>query len=194
MLGLTGTIGSGKSTTADLFRDCSIPVWDADATVHELYDTLGEGTDAIRDILPSAIVNGVVDRSVLRDHIKAHPNFLATIETVIHPIVQKRRKKFLETHANAPLVVCDIPLLFETGADKEMDAVLVVSADHKILRDRVLSRPEMTIEIFESIIAKQMPDDEKRKRADFLIDTGLGMDHARQAVHDIVKKIRGDHA
>jgi dephospho-CoA kinase len=176
ILGLTGSIGMGKSTTAEFFRRAGVPVWDADASVHRLYDTGGAGVRAIEAITPAAIKDGVVDRNALRQAILGDQGLLKLIEEVVHPLVSADRQNFLELNSNKQLVVCDIPLLFETGADTWLDGVLVVTADKKVQDQRVMDREGMTREIFETILAKQTPDAEKRQRADYLIDTGLGLD------------------
>lgn len=193
-LGLTGTIGSGKSTAAGFFRDAGIPVWDADAVVHALYAKGGAGVRAIEALTPTAIKDGAVDRNLLRKEILRQPPLLDRVEAVIHPLVKTDREVFLERFAAAPLVLCDIPLLFETGADADMDGILVVTADPDILKTRVLNRPNMTEAAFQAILAKQMPDAEKCSRADYVIDTGKGLDHARAAVHDIIEQIRAKYA
>lgn len=188
VLGLTGSIGMGKSTTAGFFRDAGVPVWDADAVVHDLYEKGGAGVKAIGGIVESAIKDNMVDRNALRAAVLSDSKLLKKIEAVIHPLVSANRQMFLENHSTG-LVVCDIPLLFETGAEEWLDGVLVVSADAEIQRKRVLERPGMRVEVFESILAKQTPDAEKRKRADFIIDTGMGLDHAREEVLSLIKRL-----
>ncbi len=192
VLGLTGVIGSGKTTTANFFREAGVPVWDADAVVHQLYAKGGAGVRAIEALSPAAIVDGWVDRSRLRAEIISDPELLARVEAVIHPLVQADRTAFVADAKG--LVVCDIPLLFETGAEAEMDGVLVVSAAPDIIRDRVMARPGMDERAFAALLSKQMPDADKRARADFVIDTGKGLDHARAAVHDLIEQIRSGHA
>lgn len=191
ILGLTGSIGMGKSTTANFFRDAGVPVWDADASVHQLYEAGGAGVQAIEALAPAAIKDGAVDRSVLRQAILDDKGLLKKIEASVHPLVLADRQKFLEKHSNEPLVVCDIPLLLETGADKWLGAVLVVTADAEIQRKRVMEREGMTQKMFETIKSKQLPDAEKRQRADYLIDTGLGLDHARAEVLSLIERIKG---
>lgn len=188
VLGLTGSIGMGKSTTAGFFRDAGVPVWDADAVVHNLYEKGGAGVKAIGAIVESAIKDNMVDRNALRAAVLSDSKLLKKIEAVIHPLVSENRQMFLENHSTG-LVVCDIPLLFETGAEEWLDGVLVVSAGAEIQRKRVLERPGMRVEVFESILAKQTPDAEKRKRADFIIDTGKGLDHAREEVLSLIKRL-----
>ncbi len=192
ILGLTGSIGMGKSTTAGFFRDAGVPVWDADAAVHQLYEKGGAGVGAIQVVAPTAIKDGAVDRGALRQAILDDKELLNRIESVVHPLVSTDRQAFLNTHSGAPLVVCDIPLLFETGADEWLDAVLVVTADTAVQRQRVMDRDSMTVKVFETILAKQTPDNEKRKRADYLIDTGLGLDHARSEVLSLIERIKGN--
>ena len=191
ILGLTGSIVMGKSTTAEFFRTAGVPVWDADASVHRLYDTGGAGVRAIEALTPAAIKDGAVDRNALRQAILDDQGLLKRIEEVVHPLVSADRQSFLESNLGKPLVVCDIPLLFETGADAWLDGVLVVTADKNIQDKRVMDREGMTREVFATILAKQTPDAEKRKRADYLIDTGLGLDHARAEVLSLIERIKG---
>ncbi len=191
ILGLTGSIGMGKSTTAEFFRAAGVPVWDADASVHRLYDTGGAGVRAIEALMPAAIKDGAVDRNALRKAILTDQGLLKRIEEVVHPLVWADRQNFLETHSDKPLVVCDIPLLFETGADAWLDGVLVVTADKDVQEQRVMDRKGMTREVFETIMAKQTPDSEKRDRADYLIDTGLGLDHAQAEVLSLIERLKG---
>lgn len=171
VLGLTGSIGMGKSTVAAMFREAGVPVWDADAAVAALYAPGGAGVPAIAALCPAAVAGGAVDRAVLRDWIAADPAALGRIEAAIHPLVAADRRRFLaaEAAAGARLVVLDIPLLFETGAESGADATLVVSAPPEVQRARVLARPGMTEAAFERLLAKQMPDAEKRRRADHVI-------------------------
>ena len=191
ILGLTGSIGMGKSTTAEFFRDAGVPVWDADASVHQLYEKGGAGVRAIETLTTAAIKDGAVDRSALRQAILDDKGLLQKIEEAIHPLVSADRQKFLEKHSEELLVVCDIPLLFETGADEWLDAVLVVTADAEVQKQRVMDREGMTLNVFETILAKQIPDSEKRQRADYLIDTGLGLDHARSEVFSLIERLKG---
>lgn len=151
----------------------------------------GQGVQAIEALAPAAIKDGAVDRSVLRQAILDDKGLLKKIEASVHPLVLADRQKFLEKHSNEPLVVCDIPLLLETGADKWLGAVLVVTADAEIQRKRVMEREGMTQKMFETIKSKQLPDAEKRQRADYLIDTGLGLDHARAEVLSLIERIKG---
>ncbi len=191
LLGLTGSIGMGKSTTSQLFRDAGIPVWDADETVHRLYSTGGEGAAAIGRLRPGAVGESGVDRAALKRWIAAEPGALTRIEAAIHPLVAADRAAFIATaEANGDtLVVLDVPLLYETGADEEMDAVLVVTAPPEVQRSRVLSRPGMTAEIFEALLAKQVPDAEKRRRADFILETE-SLEAACARVTELVQQLR----
>ena len=187
--GLTGSIGMGKSTTAQMFRDAGIPVYDADATVHELYR--GEAVPLVEDIFPGSTHNGVVDRDKLGKMVFGNPASLKRLEAVIHPLVHRKEQEFLENarKSGEPLVLLDIPLLFEVSGENRVDVIIVVSASAEEQRKRVLARDGMTEEKFEAILSRQVPDEEKRKRADYVIDTGKGMDHAREQVSDIISKI-----
>lgn len=192
-LGLTGSIGMGKSTTAGFFAALGIPVWDADVAVHRLYAQGGAGAAAIAALCPSAVSGGAVDRAALADWIVRDPAALAQIETAIHPLVAADRTAFLAAAAG-DLVVLDIPLLFETGAEAGLDATLLVTAPPALQRARVLARPGMTETRFRAILARQMPDAEKRARATHIIET-LGLEAARQAVLALITYIReGRHA
>ena len=191
ILGLTGSIGMGKSTTAEFFRAAGVPVWDADASVHRLYGFGGAGVHAIETVIPAAIKDGAVDRSALRKAILADQGLLKRIEEVVHPLVSADRQNFLDSHLDRPLVVCDIPLLYETGADSWLGGVLVVTADKDVQEQRVMDRKGMTREVFKTILAKQTPDSEKRERADYLIDTGLGLDHAQSEVLSLIERLKG---
>ncbi|MBM9596231.1 dephospho-CoA kinase [Roseitranquillus sediminis] len=192
-LGLTGSIGMGKTTTARIFADQGVPVWDADAAVHRLYERGGAAVLPIREIRADAVVDGAVDRGALRQWIAEDPDALARIEAVVHPLVGADRAAFLAT-SESDVVVLDIPLLYETGAEVGLDGVAVVSAPADIQRERVLQRPGMTAEALEALLSKQMPDDDKRKRADWIIDTTT-LDAAQEAVHKILTEVRNqDHA
>jgi len=189
VLGLTGSIGMGKSTTAQMFRDLDVPVWDADATVAALYD---KGGAAVAQMDAAFVKDGAVDRAALKAAIAKDASILGKIEAIVHPLVRQSREVFLAQHDD-PLVVLDIPLLFETGAQDQMNGVLVVTAPADVQRARVLERGTMNEQMFEAILAKQTPDAEKRARADFVIET-LSLEQTRAAVTSLVQKLRADHA
>lgn len=185
VLGLTGSIGMGKSTTAGFFRDLGVPVWDADKTVHDLYAEGGAAVSQIGILKPEAIKSGAVDRSALRSWIATEADALSQIESIVHPLVARSRAEFLETHRNAPLVVLDVPLLFESGVDGWCDATLVVSVPAEVQRERVLSRTGMTQAHLDLILQKQMPDAQKRARADHVIQT-LSPEQTKAEVESLV--------
>lgn len=189
ILGLTGSIGSGKSTTAKMFAEAGIPVWDADATVHLLYAQDKALIAEIGRLAPGAVADGVVDRQRLKEMIKDDPSLLKRIEAAVHPRVQKHREDFLAKQTG-PLVVLDIPLLFEVGADALCDGVLVVTAEPEEQRRRVLERGSMTPETFDMILGKQMPLAQKAEKADFVIESKT-LESARVAVHDLIRKLTG---
>jgi dephospho-CoA kinase len=189
-LGLTGSIGMGKSTTARLFAEAGLPVWDADAAVHRLYAAGGAAVGPIAALHPAAQVGGAIDRTVLKDWIAADPTALARLEAIVHPLVSADRDVFAAT-ATADIAVFDIPLLYERGAEAQLDAVLVVTAPPDLQRARVLARGTMTEAQFATILSRQMPDREKRARADHIIET-LSLDSARAAVHALIGYIRGN--
>lgn len=189
-LGLTGSIGMGKSTTAQMFRDFGVPVWDADETVHSLYSKGGIAVSKIGALFPQAIVDGAVSRQILRDIVKDDLAALAKIEAIVHPIVSQSREAFKKIHDD-PLIVFDIPLLFETRADDWLDSVLVVTTSPEIQRSRVLSRGDMDEETFEFILSRQMSDEDKKSKADHLIETTT-LEHARAAVKDLIIKLGGE--
>jgi dephospho-CoA kinase len=190
-LGLTGSIGMGKSTTARLFADAGIPTNDADAVVHELYS--GEAAPLVDAAFPGTMRNGVVDRQELARQLAADPTGFKTLEGIVHPLVRERERQFLQQarSAGADIVVLDIPLLFEAKAESRVDKIVVVSCDPQIQRNRVLARPNMTEEKFNMILSRQMPDADKRSRADYVIDTGLGIETAREWVNEIIAELRG---
>lgn len=187
-LGLTGSIGMGKSTTAAMFRDEGIPVWDADAAVHRLYAPGGAGVGPIGALFPQAVVDRGIDRSRLRDWIARDPSALPRIESVVHPLVAKDRALFLAGCAS-DIAVLDIPLLFEKGTEGEMDATLLVTAPPDVQRARVMARPGMTQDHLNAILARQMPDRDKRARADHIIET-LSEESARACVRALIAHIR----
>ncbi|WP_439572281.1 dephospho-CoA kinase [Phreatobacter sp.] len=191
VLGLTGSIGMGKSTTARFFRELGIPVHDADAAVHRLY--AGEAVPLIEAAFPGTTAGGRVDRDRLGAAVIGNPEALKRLEAIVHPLVGKAERE-VRTRAAAAghqLLVLDIPLLFETGGEARVDAVAVVSAPKSVQRERVLARPGMTEAKLDGILARQMPDEDKRRRAHFVIDTGRGMDAARRQVADVVKALAG---
>jgi dephospho-CoA kinase len=189
VLGLTGSIGMGKSATAKMFAEEGVPVHDADAVVHRLYD--GEATPAIEAAFPGTSANGKVDRDKLGKHVFGDAAAIARLEQIVHPLVAQARDKFLSEaeRSGAPVALLDIPLLYETKGEARCDAVVVVSAPPDVQRTRALERPGMTEQKLETILAKQMPDAEKRRRADFVVDTSLGFDHARDQVRDILRAV-----
>lgn len=192
ILGLTGSIGMGKSTTARMFAEAGIPVHDSDEAVHRLY--AGEAAPMVEAVFPGTVVGGVVDRTKLAERVLGDPVAIRKLEGLIHPLVRADAEAFLQRQrqAGAALAVLDIPLLFETGGRNRVDKVAVVTAPAQVQRDRVLARPGMSEEKFRAILAKQVPDAEKRKAADFVIDTGSGMDAARAAVARIIAELTGD--
>jgi dephospho-CoA kinase len=189
VLGLTGSLGMGKSTAARFFAEAGVPVHDSDAAVHTLYE--GEAVPAIEQAFPGSTSSGKVDRAKLASMVLNDSAALTRLEAIVHPLVSDSREKFLaEAQAKgAPVVVFDVPLLFETGTDKSCDAVVVVSAPPDIQRCRVLDRPGMTEKKFSAILAKQMPDAEKRRRADFIVDSSGDFDNTRAQVRDILRAV-----
>ena len=191
LLGLTGSIGMGKSTTTAMFADLGAVVWNADDAVHRLYASGGAAVEPVGEAFPGVVVNRAVDRTRLAEALGRDETAFRRLETIVHPLVAQGRAADLEAArvAGTRLAVLDIPLLFETGGDKAVDAVVVVTADPAIQAERVLARPGMTRERFDAILARQMPDAEKRARADFVIDTGRGIDVARAEVAVIVATV-----
>lgn len=189
ILGLTGSIGMGKSTTAAMFAEMGVPVNDADAVVHALYQ--GEAVAPIEAAFPGTAKAGSVDRTELSQQLAADPSLFKTLEAIVHPLVREKERAFLDHHraAGAPLVLLDIPLLFETNGQSRVDAVAVVTCDPEIQRERVLKRQGMTAEKFALILSRQVPDQEKRAKADYIIDTGHGLDSARDQVAAIVQRL-----
>ena len=192
ILGLTGSIGMGKSTTSTMFQDEGVPVYDADAAVHALYATGGAAVGPVDAAFPGVVVDGAIDRAKLSAAVLGNPEALQILESIVHPLVGAHRIGFFEEARDqgADIVVLDIPLLFETGGHKKVDKVVVVSAPADVQRQRVLARPGMDPAKLEAILARQTPDAEKRERADFVIDTGQGLDHARDQVRDILTRLR----
>jgi dephospho-CoA kinase len=186
ILGLTGSIGMGKSTTAKLFEEAGVPVYDADAAVHKIYD--GEAAPAIEAAFPGTTADGKVDRNKLSAKVVHDPAAMKRLEQIVHPMLGASRQKFLHDaeQSGAPVAVVDIPLLFETGGEKRVDAVVVVTTTPEIQRQRILERDNMTGEKLEAILARQLPDAEKRKRADFVVDTSHGHDPVRARIRDIL--------
>ena len=186
VLGLTGSIGMGKSTTATLFAEAGVPVYDADAAVHGLYE--GEAVAAIEAAFPGTTAGGKVDRNRLSARVVHDSAAMKELEEIVHPMLGASRQKFLHDaeRAGAPVAVVDVPLLFETGGEKRVDAVVVVTTTAELQRERILSRPNMTEEKFAAILARQMPDAEKRKRAHFVVDTSHGLDPVRARIRDIL--------
>ena len=189
VLGLTGSIGMGKSATAAMFRRFGVPVHDADAVVHALYS--GGAARLIEEAFPGTVIDGVVDRAALSQRVLASRESIAALERIVHPLVREEKLRFLgkAVAAGSTAVVLDIPLLLETGGAERCDAVVVVTAPADVQRARVLARPDMTEEKFRAILAKQMPDAEKRTRAHFLVDTGRGFAAAERQVGDILQAI-----
>jgi len=189
ILGLTGSIGMGKSTTAKLFTEAGVPVYDADAAVHKIYE--GEAAPAVEAAFPGTTVGGKVDRAKLSARVVHDQAAIKQLEQIVHPMLGASRKKFLDDAeaSGAPVVVMDIPLLFETGGEKRVDAVVVVSTDAATQRERILARGTMTNEALDGILARQLPDAEKRKRADFVVDTSHGLDPVRAAIRDILAEV-----
>ncbi len=190
VIGLTGSIGMGKSTTAALFAEEGIPVNDADQVVHDLYR--GEAVAPIAALFPDAVTKGGVDRKALSENLAKNPAKFKELEAIVHPLVRAREMRFLEEAraAGAAMVLLDIPLLFETGGAERVDRIVVVSCDPEIQRQRVLERPGMTAEKFEMILKRQLPDADKRERADFVIDTGHGIEAARGRVREIIAELK----
>jgi dephospho-CoA kinase len=186
VLGLTGSIGMGKSTTAKLFAEAGAPVYDADATVHLLYE--GEAAPAIEAAFPGSTVDGRVDRAKLSAQVVHDPAAMRRLEQIVHPMLRAYHHKFLEEaeQSGAPVAVVDVPLLFETGGERHVDAVVVVTTTPEVQRERILARENMTGEKLDAILARQLPDGEKRRRADFVVDTSHGLDPVRSQIRDIL--------
>ena len=188
VLGLTGSIGMGKSTTAKLFAEAGVPVYDADATVHKVYE--GEAAPAIEAAFPGTTVDGKVDRARLSAKVVQDPAAMKRLEQVVHPMLRAYHQKFLSDaeQSGAPVAVVDVPLLYETDGEKRVDAVVVVTTTPEIQRERILARANMTQEMLDTVLARQLPDAEKRKRADFVVDTSHGLDPVRARIRDILEQ------
>jgi len=188
ILGLTGSIGMGKSTTAKLFAEAGVPVYDADAAVHRLYE--GEAVPAIEAAFPGTTVDGKVDRARLSALVVHDPAAMKQLERIVHPMLGASRKKFLDQaeRSGAPVAVVDVPLLYETGGHNRVDAVVVVTTSPEVQRERILARDNMTGEKLDAILARQLPDSEKRKRADFVVDTSHGLEPVRTRIRDILEQ------
>ncbi len=191
ILGLTGSIGMGKSTVAAMFAEEGVPVFDADAAVHRLQGPGGRLVAVIAARFPGTTGPGGVNRAALGEAVLGDPVELKALEAIVHPAVGEERAAFLAAHASAPLVLLDVPLLFETGGERSVDAIAVVSAPAELQRARVLARPGMTAARFAAILARQLPDDEKRARADHVIPTGGSLDETRAAVRALIACLRG---
>ncbi len=189
VLGLTGSIGMGKSTTAKLFAEEGVPVYDADATVHMIYEN--EAAPAVEAAFPGTTRDGRVDRGKLSARVVHDADAMKRLEAIVHPMLKTHHQKFLDDaeRSGAPVAVVDIPLLYETGGDARVDAVVVVSTTEDIQRERILSRAAMTPEKLDAILGRQMPDAEKRRRADFIVDTSHGLEPVRVRIRDILKEV-----
>jgi dephospho-CoA kinase len=189
ILGLTGSIGMGKSTTAKLFAEAGVPVYDADATVHRIYQ--GEAAPVIEAAFPGTTADGKVDRARLSAKVVHDPAAIQRLEQIVHPMLRSYHQKFLQDaeQAGAPVVVMDVPLLFETGGEKRVDAVVVVTTAPEVQRERILARGTMTAETLDAILARQTPDAEKRRRADFVVDTSHGLEPVRVQIRDILAEV-----
>ena len=189
ILGLTGSIGMGKSTTAKLFAEAGVPVYDADAAVHKIYE--GEAAPAIEAAFPGTTADGKVDRVKLSAQVVHNAAAMKQLEQIIHPMLGASRQKFLgdAERSGAAVALVDVPLLFETGGEKRVDAVVVVTTTPELQRERTLARDNMTAEKFDAILARQLPDAEKRNRADFVVDTSHGLDPVRDRIRDILAEV-----
>jgi dephospho-CoA kinase len=189
ILGLTGSIGMGKSTTAKLFAEAGVPVYDADAAVHKIYE--GEAAPAIEAAFPGTTTDGKVDRVKLSAKVVHDPAAMKQLEQIVHPMLGASRQKFLDDaeRSGATVALVDVPLLFETGGEKRVDAVVVVTTTQEIQRERILARDNMTGEKLDAILARQLPDAEKRRRADFVVDTSHGLDSVRARIRDILAEV-----
>jgi len=193
LIGLTGSIGMGKSETAKMFARLGIPVYDADAAVHQLYAEGGAAVAPLEEAFPGVVKQGTVDREELSKRVLGKPEELKKLESIVHPLVGQVQRDFLmkAMEEKQPMVVLDIPLLFETGGRERVDVIVVVSAPYEVQRERVLERPGMTPEKFDTIFAKQTPDAEKREGADFVIETDKGLGPAFEQVKEVAEKLKG---
>lgn len=196
IIGLTGSIGMGKSTTAAMFREAGIPVYDADAAVHAAYAVGGVAVGPVGTAFPGVVKDGRVDREALRQQVLGNPDAMAKLNSIVHPLIgQSRADAFAAaTASGADMIILDVPLIYETGGEKNMHAVIVVSAPAEMQRERVLAREGMSRERLDAILAQQMPDAEKRKRADYVIDTGKGLEAARAQVAEVIEALRASAA
>jgi dephospho-CoA kinase len=185
-IALTGSIGMGKSTVARMFERAGIPVFDADAEVRRLQGPGGALVDRIGERFPDTVRDGMLDRDRLAELVLGDPDQLAALERIVHPAVRDARTEFIERHRDAPALMFEIPLLFETGGEKDFDKVVVVSAERNVQRRRVLQRPGMTVDKLDAILSRQLPDEEKRRRADFVVDTGADLSTTEAQVRDIL--------
>ncbi len=190
LIGLTGSIGMGKSETAKMFQKLGVPVYDSDAAVHRLYDKGGGAVAAIAQAFPGTVLEEKVDRAALSKAVASRADGFAVLERIVHPLVAAEEAAFLAQHKDAPMVVLDVPLLFEAGGHGRVDVIIVVSAPAELQRARVLSRPGMTPEKLDLILSRQLDDAEKKRRADFVVDTAGGLDHAFAQVRSILDELR----
>jgi dephospho-CoA kinase len=192
VVGLTGSIAMGKTETAKMFKELGVPVFDSDEYVGRLYEKGGAAVEAVRQVFPQAVINDAVERSILSNELTRRPDAFAALESIVHPLVRQGQRVFLDEcrKRETPLAVLDIPLLFETGRQGEVDFIVVVSAPLHMQRDRALSRKGMTEKKFDMILARQVPDEEKRKLADMIIDTSRGLEAARRDVGALVGRLR----
>ena len=192
LIGLTGSIGMGKSTTAAMFREAGIPVYDADAAVHAAYAPGGAAVEPVGAAFPGVVKDGRVDREALRQAVLGDPEALKRLNAIVHPLIGRDRTGAFEAAkaAGADMIILDVPLIFETGGERNMDAVIVVSAPAEMQRERVLAREGMSPQRLEAILAQQMPDAEKRARAHYVVDTGQGLEPARARVAEIIADLR----
>ncbi len=191
IIGLTGSIGMGKSTVAEMLREMGLPIWGADDAVHEVFKKGGAAVGPVGEAFPGTVKRGAVDRELLGRAVSAEPKMLRRLEKIVHPLIQKSRREFLKDAkaAGKKAAVLEIPLLFETGGERQCDAVLCVSAPAAMQRKRVLARKKMTEEKFEALLARQMPDAEKCKRADFVVPTGGSLAATKKAVREILREL-----